>query len=900
MRSSTSSSPIRFCWIFYALLAACLLLPRLDALAQPVGRLDVGEPQLSTPLLVTGTEGVLAVELINSGTRELRGFTVEAVPPFGLRLEPLQPAPAVLPVGERAEVSWRVSAEQPDLFPVLVRVQAEGVEPVEREVQVAAVPPGPAPDLRTVEHPVVAPDAAGNFIFRNRHLVALLVKTGNRFGPMILWPTRRPTDPEALPLAVAPALARLAWKEGDQLHSASFLPSDVKRLGDDRLRLRGTAAQGNVTWDLEMELEIGEEPWLKWSASTRPSASASLVRFAPLSLKVAAEPRSEVLFPGVLYDEVERIDAEELRPRLLAPNPLQVTVPLMAVTSGRTTLSLMWDQAQKWGGTGAPAALLGTAPVRDAGAEYRMELFLPSIPDYVREDETTATQTYEVPAGVPVRLQARIAVLREEEDPTAAVRTWADAYLHMGVRKYPVPFERVRELARVSYLRTLWDPQVPGWLPAVGPEPVRAEPSPSNVLALLIDAGLTEKDAVSAELRQRAEVVLDALQAQGPLDPVLAYRVGGVIPTLDAVYEAVRPLIREQLASGAWPLDVPVDDEPARSEEIGPIARRAVTVLRSAVLTGDSDAAGAGRRALEYMAGRFRVPRGGLPGEVPLQAADLLAAADAAEAFLLGYQVSGERRYVDEARYWADTGLPFVYLWGDPARPALKQAALPYMGSDEAMQWIGLRYALVLRALHDVRPDALHDYVSEGILSSAMHQMEKAGANAGLYPERWDVRTSAPEGAWLNPEGVLALMYRLQRYNPQVSHLRLRTGADRMFVASGATILEGITTAQRLRLKLRWIRGEDTFTTITGVPERPIRIEINESPLRRFGLPISREFLPEVTEESQVGWYYDELRQLLILRLRHTSREDNIEVRWHDPRERTEVERIDTRVRPRR
>jgi hypothetical protein len=770
----------------------------------------------------------------------------------------------------------------------------------------------PRVDTLQDRHPRVRRDREGNLVFRNRHLVAMLVREQGRYGRLLVHPATRPAEASSRAAAEAPVLALIRWREGEMVHDGVFSPVEARISGDDRVALRGTVKEGGTEWAAEATLGIGEEPWLSWEFRLRPSAPARLARFTPLPLRAGHEGPREVLFPGVLYaDEAEPtlvepgLPAPERRvPRgLFAPDPHRVTIPLIALSQDDVTVGLLWDNRQSWGGPGYPGALLDTRQLSETEPSHRIEVYVPAVTGPAKESEEPAAEPVAVAAGVEVRLTGKVVVIREVVDPTEAIRQW--------VRAYGVP--RSEGLPRGAVMSNVQFQMSNGG--AASPQvPSLDTAAQRRLLLRLIDTGLRGKSAVRGE----AERLAEELRKQGPLDPRLAYRVGGVLPSLDAERERVMEIVREQLATGGWPW-APGPPGPPGSEmqpptdvsgpmEIGVVTSRALPILRYAALTGDSDAAGPGLRALEYIDRTFRVPRASQAGEAPRGAPDLLTAAEAAECFLLGYRISGEERFLTRARYWADTGLTFVYFWGEKERPAMKHATLPIFGdsyagrpwSGQAVQWRGLVFGRVLRELARVRPDELYEEVYQGILASAMRQQYTSGESTGQYPEFWDIRQNKGEGVKLGPELILALMYSTMGYDPEVSHARVRVGPDRMFVASGATIKEADTTAMRLRLKFHWLENHDAITTITGVPSRPVSVEYNTGALRNIGVPIPRQFQPEAAQEEEPGWYYDPEGGLLVLRLKHTGGNDNLEIRWPDSRFRSPVDRVDTKVRPRR
>lgn len=767
--------------------------------------------------------------------------------------------------------------------------------------------PTPPPVSRPVEtlrdrHPQVEADAQGNLIFRNLHLVAVLEKTAEGFGPVILYPATRPTRLDSRPLAFVPELARVTWREGGTERSGAFVAQTARISGDDRVVLAGSIRDGDATWAAEAVLSIGDEPWLNWRVSVRPAAAANLLRFAALPLRAGRGGPSEALVPGVFFERYHEMLPASLPPaRPLVPNPLHLTSPVMAVAAEDTTVALLWDMQQVTGTGGVPAALFDAAFGTDrpeAPESYRMELFLPSVPDPVEPNHEQATEPLPVAAGKELRLAGKLLLAPGRHDATAAIRHWSRAYPNrfreLEVRE-PRSTEATRRLSRQALLANT------------------GEVTPLEAVALQTEAGLAGRGRDATALRGRADQAVEALRRQGVVEPRLAYRVGGVLPSLAQEQAEIYRIIDAQLPDGSWAESLPPSENVVVQpglRGVGVTAVHALPILRYAALTGNTHAAGSAYRALEYLSesiyarpkGRYRIPRmvqgdGNTPS-LP----SLFVAADVAECFLLGYRVTGETRFLEEARYWADTGLPFIYLWSPAQKPVLPGAALPVLGERPgiAEQVAGLAYARVLAELDRYRDDDLYEKVIHSILASTMHQQATTGAEAGTYPLHWNVVTGQAEGPRLQPDLLLSVIHDRQGYSPEVAHRRIRVGPDRLFVASGATIKQVDSTAFRLRLDFHWLDDTETITTVAGVPGKPLSVEYNTSRLRRRGIPVSRRFLPEATAPEQPGWHYDQESGLLTLRLRHTGGEDELEIRWPNPDERLPIDRIDRRARSRR
>ena len=92
----------------------------------------------------------------------------------------------------------------------------------------------------------------------------------------------------------------------------------------------------------------------------------------------------------------------------------------------------------------------------------------------------------------------------------------------------------------------------------------------------------------------------------------------------------------------------------------GPVAQ----LLEAAAFAGDQTMVEEGLRLLRILQKRFDhgVPRGAQTWEIPLHTPDILGSAYLVKAFALGHELTGDPALLEAARYWAWTGVPFVYL----------------------------------------------------------------------------------------------------------------------------------------------------------------------------------------------------------------------------------------------
>jgi len=192
----------------------------------------------------------------------------------------------------------------------------------------------------------------------------------------------------------------------------------------------------------------------------------------------------------------------------------------------------------------------------------------------------------------------------------------------------------------------------------------------------------------------------------------------------------------------------------------GYCGKRALTLLRFAELTGDKEARNAGLKALEYIR-KFRTPRGAQTWELSLHTPDILAAAHLVEACLIGYRLSGDKRYVTDARKWAASGLPFVYLRGD--KPVQAYATIPVFGASswvapnwigKPVQWNGLLYAYAIARLARLDDSFPWQQVAKGIVIAAEQMQEADGPRVGCLPDYWFLDGNGGGGPAINPSVI--------------------------------------------------------------------------------------------------------------------------------------------------
>jgi hypothetical protein len=232
-------------------------------------------------------------------------------------------------------------------------------------------------------------------------------------------------------------------------------------------------------------------------------------------------------------------------------------------------------------------------------------------------------------------------------------------------------------------------------------------------------------------------------------------------------------------------------------------AMPAARLLEFAWMTGDRQALAAGLKTLDYMK-RFRVPRGAQTWELSLHTPDVLASAYLVWAYVRGYELTGKAEYLEQAKRWALSGVPFVYQW--QRYPIMLYATTPVYGATNYRSplWIGLpvqwcggvyAYALVLLAPHDNTLD--WKQLARGILIAGQQMQYPDGPLVGCLPDVFRLTSQNREGPSINPSALASLQLAL---DGEVDNLAVASNPKHRIIAPfPVTLGEGRATVEAVK-----------------------------------------------------------------------------------------------------
>jgi hypothetical protein len=684
------------------------------------------------------------------------------------------------------------------------------------------------------------------------------------------------------------------------------------RVSHDRLLLSGHAVSASgVAWPVRWTLEpAAAAPRLQVTCEVEapPSGGQLLACVAPTVLpgdRAYGVDKEFALFPGLEYLEGPETSSStrDLAPPLhdrRVPAPLKIACPVMAVQGRGALTALLWNPRQEWTpGQRLPAARF-LCPDATSGVQYQhLSLFAPGVGEFVPENAAEATKPFPLAPGQTVRLESWLVLDHVAHYPpdsvvrgphrggliTQAVRHWLEVFGAPAPALPPRSWPEQCTLSRDPYLGTLWQNEPPGWALTVGETP---RPNSALAAALLLDLRQGVPEAQRGDLQQRLDRVLARAVAEDGLNvpvhgnsPMLQYQLGAVPEALQAQVNNARGLLSGR-ENGTW-VWRPGDAEHARlgiagTHTLGQAAYPSLVVARAALYSGDPDLARAARTALRQME-RYEIPRGASMWECPQFQPDLFAAALAIRAYCAAYRLSPDPAYLEQARYWAWTGLGFVYTWTLDGYPTMLYNTVGVIGSTffthswigRPVVWMGLDYAYALQDLMEF--DRSFDWrrIAEGITTSAMWQQYTEGPSRGCYPDSWEMATNRPNPVDINPILIQLNAFRLRGQSLEVRSVTLAGSGGPVTLCAGTDIadLRGTPADGQLEYRLKTTAATPVYTSLAPVL-RPAAVT-GVGP----ACADSREL-----DSRPEGWLYHEATRALVSKHGSERAGAAVTIRW--------------------
>ncbi|MBM4033795.1 MAG: hypothetical protein FJ291_18710 [Planctomycetes bacterium] len=766
-----------------------------------------------------------------------------------------------------------------------------------------ARPPAPSGRLRAI----VADDCA---VLENERLRLVFPRTAYGFAPAELF-ARTPMGWRAVGWIRPTRSGGLGFttdrlKEGGRAWLSTWLysPRAETRLGPRcSLSFSCTFRHPNGTLHATSCFSLGKE-------EKSVSVHLSLVHDSGCEVDVFEPPlllalrRDEAVLPGLEWLVDEEVSSSSLdiakshpdRWRTLV-HPHTVCVPAIGVHGGSATVGLLWDNREPWAGQrDRPGAIFDSPDRMHRQRSHVAGLIIPGLSPYTKARAWGNWNEYRLEPGRPLAIEYRILVDGEAKDALAAVDEWIRIY---GLPEpQPLPkrgdgsnesnesnqsnrsYEHEIQFSMQAYLRSLWVPETKEWWTSKGGGPIMSKKGRPHDFAadLLLGSLVSPDEAARKQCREQALEIAEFMNSDMRLD---AMRFPGRFDLAIANPAHAAGLLATMGSDGAWRFDADQEGKgpfvgmdyhelgPDNAAEVGTCANKAFQVLRYARIAGDAAAYERMQKTLRLME-TFRVPRAAQVWEVPVHTPDLLAAADAVDAYLEAYRFSGDERWLRDAVTWARRGIPFIYLWNPPDKPWLLGASIPVYGATwftgswfgRPVQWNGLRYATALLKLAEYDRSKDWRRLAELIIHSAILQQDSEGENVALWPDN----ISAIDGTkcpWVfAPRQIIQniLLLNGRDEEPQttiLTHKPFLRSTRRIHISTTAKISDAAWDGDLLTFNAAYPEGEEGCVLITNVA-KPIGVALDGKPLAERA---------EVERGADPGWRYDDALAYLCIRV---------------------------------
>jgi len=524
------------------------------------------------------------------------------------------------------------------------------------------------------------------------------------------------------------------------------------------------------------------------------------------------------------------------------PDPLNITFPLMALEHDGRYMGVVWDKSDL-----VAAGFDSPDTVFQSGA-HALWLSGPDIGDRRFVHDLVAHSPLAIAANKPLTTRAWI-IGGKGSSIVPAVQHY------VRLKGFPALPEFAGGLQRALTLLAH------GWLDSTINEDWRFRhavwgdnfrPTPAADAAALMQclAAATNDRDLAARLHDGRQKALAQLRPSDPYASTVSHVPMPLAPLLfgrvDEYVHQQRKQAQAQLrafdAAGRL-LYRPNPNKPDYSRTHfakhanGLGGRVVMEILQAVVLSGDSALK---RQALELLDKQTKlyaqtVPRGAQTWEMPLHTPDILAAAHMIRAYVYGYLLTNRNEYLEQARYWAWTGVPFLYLQNPTDKPIGPYATIAVLGATgwkapvwfgQPVQWCGLVYASALHALSDHDPTVPWRKLARGITLAGLQMTwsENDRERQGLLPDYLHLRAQVSDGPAINPGTVGAHVFEAFDKGPLYDMKRTRGGPWFIHAPGEVTIVQD--NNDQVIFRAQRVLKDSYHVLISGLAAEPSRVEV--------------------------------------------------------------------------
>ncbi|MGE5611425.1 MAG: hypothetical protein ACM359_19405 [Bacillota bacterium] len=567
------------------------------------------------------------------------------------------------------------------------------------------------------------------------------------------------------------------------------------------LVVSGAKDPDGATWQIAQRFSVRKSETIDVETEVTVDRDREVVFLPVFTIVVGAdafgEQKMQAVFPGLEYldkDEPSSSEADIIGPgaKRQVPDSLKITFPMMAVVAEGRYIGLIWEPQDQI------SAVFDSPDRLFKLGGHVMGLMYPGSDGNNRiEGSLLPHAPRTLKAGEPLRLRATL-IGGRGESVVAAVQKYVAL---RGLPQVPQSGMDLQQYAKLA---------AGGWMDSKVREgnryrhayPGGFQPNPAADAAMWMEwlAVKTSDSTLAGRLKDAAKAALaeveparyNAAAVSHVRYPVAALLYGHVAENVALARQHGYALLSRFEPDGSVLYRASDKMDYGKThfakDANGLTSQLVMTVLEAASVSGDPKLIAEGLRVLRAM-DKFinTVPRGAQTWECPLHTPDILASANLVHAYVRGYELTGDVHFLEMARYWAWTGVPFVYLVNPANRPVGPYATIAVYGATWwkapnwmglPVQWCGLVYADALYQLAEHDGGGPWKQLADGITASGIQQTWPAGRDPerqGLLPDSFGLRGGQRNDAAINPGTVQANAVRLYGQPPVYSFHAFRS-----------------------------------------------------------------------------------------------------------------------------
>lgn len=484
--------------------------------------------------------------------------------------------------------------------------------------------------------------------------------------------------------------------------------------------------------------------------------------------------KHQALFAGLEYlsDEPSSSKADIVAPEHVRriPDDVKITFPLMAIENDGRYLGLVWERSDM-----VAAEFDSPDRIYESGG-HLMGLSAPAVGPARFENEFAAFNPITIEADKPLRTKVKI-IAGNGASAVEAVKHYLKLRPLPELPTFHNGFADAVKLLAHGWLDSAINQD---WLfrHAVWGNSFGAGPATDAAVFMDWLANHTEDATLKERLNHGRDKAIERLPAGNPFSssvshvrfPIGPLLFGRVDEYVQNRKDQARALLNQFDKDGIKTYrlgKVDYGKTHFANHANGLAGTSLVQILEAATLCADKQLMDEAIELLDKQTKLYAhtVPRGAQTWEVPLHTPDVLASGHMVKAYLLGYIISGRHEHLEQARYWAWTGLPFIYL-DDPCEGQIGEySTIAVYGATNwkapvwfglPVQWCGLVYASSLYQLSEYDNTGPWEKIAKGITITGLNMTwpQSDIERQGLLPDIYNLQQQHRDGPAINPGTV--------------------------------------------------------------------------------------------------------------------------------------------------